>query len=620
MKNDFVNIDSVFNKLKHGEEKYNPQSWDNMEKLLDSDMPVGTKLRKSNKKYLLPLLLLLLIGSGLSSWYLISKNKNESTLLSSKQNNASVVSQNNPNSEPGKEGMIANTENIETKDVGNEDNQEESENKENINANEPNSNELLVVENRKKEDRKKANRLKSSEGRSEKKKEALAIKLQQEKIKAQQQKQAEMELLLANSPLFDKNAKTKDIVTEKVVEVILGEPIPTKKEEQPSEEIWEKGIAVLNNQSIAKNKDNGFYYIENRDTTKRIELLKRRNNNSYTNINNQQLETIITDTISIVKVEQVKYVPLSFSEQIRMSRLVAANQVATNAEINTYNNYNFDEPEFSAEKREIVNLVPLENFKTESKSINAFNKLKFTAGGLAKLFDGTNNLYASIIFGGNTNISNDNAYGIQAGIGLSYILAERWTLSAEFKFINKYFPKFKFTDESSDFNIERAHDSSTGDWIYTGDGNIIYNNYTVQNYNALNLPIYLSYNISSRMAIFGGANVSYILPIKWEKERSMEHLIINTRSPNHELYQDKNWLVKESEDFNNRFTLGYTAGASYDISRKISINGRVTQSLWSNQRSGLKQFDKMFRAPAFELSMNFNFGRRDKVIYIMDKK
>ena len=85
-------------------------------------------------------------------------------------------------------------------------------------------------------------------------------------------------------------------------------------------------------------------------------------------------------------------------------------------------------------------------------------------------------------------------------------------------------------------------------------------------------------------------------------------------------FNDENYRLDPSTDFKARFALGYAFGLSYDFSRKVSVDLRFNQMLWDN--SGKYQLDavrQIYRQPMVELNLGFYLGRKEKVVYIMDR-
>ncbi len=79
---DFIHIDDVFKNLHNGEEREGSGAWLNMKTLLDAEMPVGGVVSggRSVRRYIIPVLALLLLGGGATYWKLSNNNDQSATI------------------------------------------------------------------------------------------------------------------------------------------------------------------------------------------------------------------------------------------------------------------------------------------------------------------------------------------------------------------------------------------------------------------------------------------------------------------------------------------------------------------------------------------------------------
>jgi hypothetical protein len=134
------------------------------------------------------------------------------------------------------------------------------------------------------------------------------------------------------------------------------------------------------------------------------------------------------------------------------------------------------------------------------------------------------------------------------------------------------------------------------------------------------LPVLLSYNLG-RVSIFAGPEFSYFFPLNHQKSNSVQESYVSKMT-----YDNKNPFIEQAPrlnpttDFHARFAAGYSFGLSYDFSRKLSVDVRMSQMIWDNTgKYKLDALRNIYRQPAVEVNLEFFLGRRDKVIYIMDK-
>src|ERR1700749_588507 len=104
--NDFIHIDEVFKRLKDREEPEPAGAWMRMQDLLNEEMPVGAPAAGSMlRRYMIPLVTLLLLGSGVA-YYNLKGNPKEldnttniqfagNNNLSNKNNDQNSALQNN---------------------------------------------------------------------------------------------------------------------------------------------------------------------------------------------------------------------------------------------------------------------------------------------------------------------------------------------------------------------------------------------------------------------------------------------------------------------------------------------------------------------------------------------
>lgn len=449
--------------------------------------------------------------------------------------------------------------------------------------------------------------------------------------KATQQKATGTGTLAANESLATEAAKAPVLKRQQVVEMIKPKEsnntpalaAATEKAEQPGnnnngsnnttaqQQVW-KTTAVVNNQKIVQSPD-GNYYKEERDTFKRIDLVERYAYHSSNTGGRNTPPKLTIDTVAITRIENVRYVPLT-----RMD-LMALKKLNVNIEIKEL--VPLAKLKASTIAREHVNMVPLSNYKVASRRVDpsSFNKLiQNTAGGLAGYFDGSRNFYAAVMVGGNASFGNTGAFGMQIGVAGLLALSERWTLVAELKYMNHYFSNYSLQDQSVSYDVSKTQSGSG--WLFSGNELTTSSVYKINSYGSIHMPVLMSYNLG-RVSIFGGLDLAYAFPLSWEKRTNTNISFVESQQQQDKNpYQNKSFLYDEQNDFSSRFGLGYALGMNYDISRKISIDARMTQILTDNARGNIDAINKLFRQPSLQLSLGYYFGRKDKVVYIMDKR
>ncbi len=271
-----------------------------------------------------------------------------------------------------------------------------------------------------------------------------------------------------------------------------------------------------------------------------------------------------------------------------------------------------------------VKLVTLSKYavasrKSTPEKINQM--ISNTQSGVSNMFDGTKKYYAGIVAGGNMALGDPAAYGLQLGLAGFYALSERLTAGMEIRYINRYYSNYKFLDNYTQYNVLSSNASGGGNWIFNYEENVQSSSYRIQNIASVELPVYLNYSFG-RLSVFGGANFAYAFtthPIVSNEEFTSQKTI-TTPTQNFPIQSATSRVTPE--DWKQRFGIGYVAGMAYDFNRRFSLDLRVSQNLWDNAASDVsKEVSKRtFKVPSLQLGVTINFGRRDKIIYILDNR
>lgn len=632
---DFIHIDDVFKDLRNGEEPEASGAWLRMKDLLDKEMPAGTPVSagKSFRRYIIPLVALLLAGGGFTYYKLNQDSKNNATLNSSaptiagktaaNDKNASITSGNNNNTVTGNVSPDV-AKNNRTSNVGNHTSSN------NIPANN-NANHTLASNTTTNH----TATYKKGTGISNKHNPAAAVKKPNNSTVAGNITKTDIQ----NTSSSGNIASSKIMEEQRVIEEIKPKPtqgrvsangnqsavvsnvssasaVSSSNSTQPentfsSNNNLKKVATTLNNKKIVQTSD-GNFYKEERDTFKRIDIVSRVVASKANNSNH--VKTVL-DTVAITRVERVNYVPLDALEMVALRKLLVADTRRTLVPV-----ANLKERIVS---NEMVSLVPLANYKVASRRVDPgkFNQLvQNTSQGIANYFDGSRNFYAALVLGGNTSFGNPGAFGLQLGIAGLYQLSERLTLAAELKYVNHYFSNYSLDDQSVTFENVNSQQISGIEWLFSGTQKTTTSSYKINNFGALEMPVTLNYNLG-RVSVFGGLNIAYAFPIKWSKENTLNTVPVQqTRNQNENPFKNSAFKIDEQNDFSSRFGLGYVWGLNYDFSRKVSLDARLTQILWDNNKGNTDAIKRLFHVPTLQVSFGYYFGRKDKVVYIMDKR
>lgn len=641
---DFIHIDEVFRDLRNGEEKEPSGAWLRMKDLLDKEMPAGGPVSagKSFRRYIIPLVALLLVGGGFAYYKVNQDSKTMDVLLASSGKMA-------PTHKPGQDqtshlasGNVPDTKEKTTLQptTGAKNNAYTNRRKDlqkNIQGaghNGKNKTVHAVAAAGSHNTRilhapvEKGHATPGKPDLGGKSSSALAAK-------ATLRNPAAMQNQLPVVP-------SRVIEEQRVIEQIKPRPVAVSNENgqlppatatgnntataaklknrtEHTDPVFNNGpntkqiAATLNNKKIVQASD-GNMYKEERDTFKRIDLVSR---TFASNTNGNRKYKTVLDTVAVTRIEKVSYVPLTVLEIVALRKVKVAQNRNGEALV----------PMASLreriESRETVNLVPLAKYKVASRRVDPgkFNQLvQNTTQGISNYFDGSRNFYMAVMAGGNASFGNPGAFGLQLGIAGLYQLSERLTFAAELKYANHYFSNYSLEDKSVTFENVSSQQLSGLEWLFSGMQKTTTSSYRINSYEALEMPVTLNYNLG-RVSIFGGLNMAYAFPVKWRKENTINTADVKqTRDQNENPFLNTGFTIDEQKDFSSRFGIGYVWGLNYDLSRKVSLDARMTQILWDNNKGNTDAIRKLFHVPTLQVSFGYYFGRKDKVVYIMDKR
>ncbi|WP_118952702.1 hypothetical protein [Taibaiella helva] len=632
---DFIHIDNLFKQLRNSEEPERTGSWLHMKELLDKEMPLGTTLSagRSFRRFLIPVLAVMLAAGGGATYYKLSESgrkpaaasiaaspaaSNESAGTDATRN---LVASGSRNAAAPKEETPASSG---TTDAGSENENNQSARNRAASAH-PRTvrggSAAAGSGNRRHPGTGSATTANPVQNTAPiAATPGIAANRKQNAAAAQEKENTQKEMRLAAGEKTQ--LKEEQRVIEQIKPVQKNTPVAAAGTNERSRgtnnyAAGNTGIRqlplALGNKRIVKDSE-GNLYKEERDTFKRIDLVERLVASGNRSKNGPAYKTTM-DTVAVTKVEKVRYVALDHLELISLRKLgieASAKKIVPAAGLK----------ERTLSKKEIVSLVPLNQYKVASRRIDPgkFNQLiQNTSQGISNYFDGSHNFYAAVLVGGNASFGNPGAFGMQVGIAGLYSLSERLTLAAELKYVNHYFSNYSIEDRSVTFENVSSQQVGTG-WLFSGQQNTTTSAYKINGFGALEMPVTLSYNLG-RLSIFAGLNMAYAFPIKWSKENTFNTTSVQeTQSQNQNPFREAFFKVDEQKDFNSRFGLGYLWGMSYDVSRKISLDARISQIVWDNGSGNTDAINRMFRIPTMQVSIGYFFGRKDKVIYIMDKR
>jgi opacity protein-like surface antigen len=232
-------------------------------------------------------------------------------------------------------------------------------------------------------------------------------------------------------------------------------------------------------------------------------------------------------------------------------------------------------------------------------------------------------LIGGVLAGINSTLSGGSGalQGIQAGIYGLLKLNERWSLGGELQYLYRL---------NNSMNLKDDYYTGTvrSEGVITRNGQTYYpvrydvdsmvNRYSFGSYSSLALPLYVQYN-HQRFSIYGGLNLGF----HFRPNVDFADVKIATISRFDTLAAGTPMVAPASRaadvslsDFDSRFSVGYLAGAKYQITPKLHLDLRLTQQLWDNLRQRsvgtAKVSETYLYLPTIQLSAGYRFRNHSK--------
>ncbi|HRP89919.1 MAG TPA: outer membrane beta-barrel protein [Edaphocola sp.] len=260
------------------------------------------------------------------------------------------------------------------------------------------------------------------------------------------------------------------------------------------------------------------------------------------------------------------------------------------------------------------NLVPLNNYKVNDKSISSSKKLiaQFQDF-IDDYFKGIKPYYFGSSIGVQTAFSNPQQYGFHIGLAAFYDFKERWTLGTEIKYLHNKFNNQAWKDIYYQYS-QQSIDNSGSQPIYNAYRQGYANIYHLQSASYFELPVTLRYQLN-KLSFMGGLLVNYMNNIKYKIEpQQLEGNGTWVAGP--KKFENTSPIIQNT-DLKNRVGLGFTIGTLYDFSKNTSLDFRINQNILNNKNLKTAAF---YNTTSFQLSFYYFMGRKDKVIYMMHQK
>lgn len=574
---DFIHIDELFKKMQNEpvtSYKNTDSAWEKMRAQLDKEMPTGglTANGSSKRRYFYPLLALLLASSAGSFGYWFYLKSDKSTITASENNIQKVE--------------MAKQANISQSAVAFNDKKIESEHATNASINN-NANGTYI---RKSSTNTTNNKGEKAEHHSE------YVAVSKNKINAH------VNHIVTNRPELANNPDQDQLI-------VAQNNIENKLQQGPASPAAEVKINLDSNDNLAQNDNNVTYAIKTGIEEKEViatSIVNHENGNTYlkTEDGNWYEKSEKTVQIQHYKLANNNIEKIAGPTEIKTINELKPVADPTSIEL---------EPSIANEAHDLgVKKEDIQLTKDRNRANNNF----FTAvvkksDDFAKLFINSPTFSAIMNFGINYTAIGGGSVGFQFGVGSMYHLGERLSLGLELKYVNNQFFQYQYQDNSKLYNVEQSGS------IYTGTETIENNSYTFNSINRLQVPLYLNYYFTDKMALIGGVSLNYAAPIKYKvaTEKFVNNQYVSLQMP-----QQNPLQINTNNDFKSNIGMGYVIGLGVDINKNWNIDFRVSQNFMHNSKSNNKFIHSLYQNPNFQLNMVFNIGKKKKEMLLMDPR
>ncbi len=254
----------------------------------------------------------------------------------------------------------------------------------------------------------------------------------------------------------------------------------------------------------------------------------------------------------------------------------------------------------------------LEKKKVGSKnrsSIQFISMIQKSSDDITRLFNNSPTFSAILNFGVNYTAIGNGSIGYQFGAGTMYYFGERLSLGAELKYVKIQFINYSFEDKSSLYQVEQNGN------IYNGVETIQNNTYDFNSINRFQVPVYLNYYFTERLALIGGLQFSYTSPIRYQLQNYSN---VNSQFASMQQPTNKNLEINPTNDFRANYGLGYIIGLGFDVNKKWGVDLRVSQNVLNSNNVGSDVINSFYRNPNVQLNMIFNIGKKEKIVFLMN--
>jgi len=331
----------------------------------------------------------------------------------------------------------------------------------------------------------------------------------------------------------------------------------------------------------------------------------------------QKVTGVVMDTVKNVRVTRKFLAPLNPQDKMELLAITSRNTgifVKARAASILAPSLSSNNTVSVAESN--VSVAPLSEYKVASTTAQKGSFAKHFYDVLSNYLSMEKPYYFSAAIGMNSTLSTYMPTGYHFSIGGYYELKERLTIGAELKYSHQGLLPQNILESFKSYENQTST-VVNGQTMYSATEYNKQNSYQLDNITSFEIPVTLRYQLS-KFSVFGGLQATYFSPVKYTS-------ILNKDMESAKTVLSETALVSGSgkinqQDFRSRMGLGYTAGIVYDLSKNISLDMRISHTLWTNVNKTSQLSTQLYQYPNVQFSLFYFLGKKDKVIYMMSDR
>ncbi|RQO30569.1 hypothetical protein DBR32_13510 [Taibaiella sp. KBW10] len=339
-------------------------------------------------------------------------------------------------------------------------------------------------------------------------------------------------------------------------------------------------------------------------------------------VRNEETKTVakvIIDTTKNIRYTRVQLAPLNSTDKLQLLAITSKDAgfwIKARPAKFLSNVRNNNAGRNANESESNVSLEPLSSYKVGSTTEQKGSFARRFYDVMNNYFSMQKPYYFGAAAGFNTSLGSPMQTGYHFSLGGYYELKERLSFGVELKYAHSNVLQKRIAESFNTYE-NQSSSSINGQTVYSATQNVKENSYQIKGISSFELPVTLRYQLS-KLSLLGGLNASYIFPANYTallNQNKEAAKAVTSLSP----FTATSGSIN-TNDFRSRLGLGYTVGCIYDLSKNISLDLRMSQTLWNNVKGTSALSTNLYQQPTIQFSLFYFLGKKDKVIYMMSDR